>query len=248
MTDIVIMGNSHIRALDVPMTSSDGLDHVAPLEAHGEGVFGFVGGSWPRQFDQYWQASKDAARDRVAAVFWGGNIHLARFLFAPEPLFDFVASDAPELPLDESVELVPESAVQVVLAPPVLQISKTLQELTSVAAKVLYCGSPPPKGDDAFIRQRVKHEPYFVQLAAGLNLDLAQVRLSPALLRLKLWHALQRLMREAAEQAGATFVPAPEDGQIAPGYLHPDCYAADSTHANKVYGARAVENIRRYAR
>ncbi len=242
--EILIVGDSHVEAMNVTR-SFDGSTTIAPIASHGDGVLGVLS-PWPRPLEAFWAAALEGAKDRAVAVSYGGNIHLARFLFAPQPMFDFVASEHPDLPLDESVELIPEAAIRAELAPHVINVRPRLEALAKVAAKVLYIGSPPPKGDDEFIAKCLRAEKFFVNLAKSSNIALEDVRFSPRLLRLKLWHALQAIMRETAEGVGATFVPAPEAGKTDEGYLHADYYAVDVSHANKLYGAQVVANLRRY--
>lgn len=212
----------------------------------GDGVFGLVG-TWPRQIDAYWDAAKEHAKGRVIAVFCGGNAHLANFLFAPTPLFDFVASANPALALDETAEIVPEEAIRTFLAAPVLCFKDRIKALKGAAIKVLVAGTPPPKEDDAFIRGRFETEPHFGRVAAQLGLKVTEVPLSPPVLRLKLWMALQGVLSNLAKETGATFVPVPSAAQSGLGFLNRSCYANDVTHANRTYGEIMLKELRQAA-
>lgn len=231
---LVIAGDSHILSFGIPWKSRDDSHYLHELET--AGVAGLVG-PWPRQFDDYWNSAQEHAAGRVVAVFWGGNAHLAHFLFAPNPLFDFVPSSHPDLPLNEDVDIVPEELVRTFLRPAVDQLEQRVRLLKSVATEVLVPGTPAPKEDDAFIRMRLGKEPYFIRAAERLGVDVATVPLSPALLRYKLWLVLQDLLREMALTTSAKFVPVPAETQTPDGFLHPSCWLNDITHANLTFGS-----------
>ncbi len=232
---LLIVGDSHARSFDVPLRSDDGQNHLVDIKHPQHSVKGLTG-AWPRDFHTYWDGVLEHAPGRSVAILWGGNRHLAHFLFAPTPLFDFVVSSNPELPLDETAQIIPEAAMRAFLMAPIQQIERRVQEITAVAAQVLILGTPPPKKDDDFMRARLAKEPHFVRVASQLGLDPATIPFSPPLLRLKMWMALQGLLQDLAHRTGATFVPVPEAAQTGIGYLNPSCYADDVTHANSHFG------------
>jgi hypothetical protein len=247
---LLIAGDSHITSFGIPLKSEDDAHYVESLKQHGEDVLGLVG-AWPRQFDNYWAAAQEHAEGRMIAVFWGGNVHLSSYLFAPTPLFDFVASDNPDLPLDETATIVPEEAIRVFFARQIqgqIQLLKNrVEALKSIAVKVLVSGTPPPKEDDTFIRGRFATEPHFGRVAAQMGLKPGEVPLSPPLLRLKLWMALQGLLRDMADETETVFVPVPASTQTGLGFLHPSFYANDVTHANQAYGNVMLAELRKMA-
>lgn len=231
----MIAGDSHVRALGGPLKSADGQHRLVEV-AHPGSEVAVLAGTWPRDFDVYWDAVLDHAPGRIVAILWGGNRHLAHYLFAPSPLFDFISSSNPDLPLDDHAQIIPEEAMRAFLVPPIRQIGERIDALRAAAAKVLISGTPPPKEDDAFLRARMAKEPHFTRIAASLGADAATLPFSPPLLRLKMWLALQDLLQEMAQRTGATFVPVPAAAQTGPGYLARSCYGDDVTHANRHYG------------
>jgi hypothetical protein len=240
---ILLAGDSHIGAFGVPIHSSERDYYTSKVEQQGGEVLGLVG-PWPRQVSEYWGATRQHGVGRAVALFWGGNIHLANFLFAPAPPFDFVASHSPRLPLDESLEIVPEAMIREFFSP-INHLRGMIEKLKVCAALVLVGGTPPPKEDDDFIRRHLHAEEYFENVAAGLNLKLSEMALSPPLLRLKLWLVLQGLLCDIAEETGSVFIPVPAAAQTTEGFLQPDCYADDVTHANRNYGALMVEELQK---
>jgi hypothetical protein len=243
-SELLIAGDSHIISFGIPLKSEDNTHYASNLTRHGDDVLGLVG-AWPRQFETYWASAQEHAKGRTIAVFWGGNVHLAHYLFAPTPLFDFVTSANPDLPLDETAVIVPEEAIRVFFSGPIQLLKGRVDALSSTAMKVLVPGTPPPKEDDMFIRERLDKEPHFSRAAAQLGLKAAEVPLSPPILRLKLWMVLQGLLRDMAEETGAVFVPVPVTAQTGPGFLHTSYYANDVTHANLAYGDMMLAELRK---
>lgn len=236
---LLIAGDSHIEAFGVPLKSPDGQQRLVDLNVAVNDVVGLVGG-WPRNindpFQAYWNAAREHASGRVVAILWGGNQHLANFLFAPDPPLDFVVACNPSLPIDEAAHLISEEAIRALLVSPIQQIEPCVKELKASARKVLIVGTPPPKEDDAFLRTWMNKEPHFGRLASQLGLEAVAVPLSPPLLRLKMWMSLQGLLKDLARRTGTNFVPVTKSVQTGIGYLAPDFYAKDVTHANREYG------------
>lgn len=242
---LLIAGDSHINSFGIPLSGNDADYYISPLPQLGSNVF-VLAGSWPRRFDAYWNAVQENAAGRTVAAFWGGNVHLGDFLFESTPPFDFVTSADSSLTLDESVEILPEEAIRSFFFLAIKPLKQRLKALKSAAKQVLIPGTPPPKEDDSFIRERFHSEPHFVKMAAEIGLNLDEIRLSPPILRLKLWMTLQELYRDIAEETGAIFVPVPPDAKTASGFLHPSCYANDVTHANPVYGKIMFQEMRKF--
>ena len=236
---LLIAGDSHVKAFGIPLKSADGSVELVRVN---ETVCG-VASAWPRDFNEYWDAVATFAQDRCVAVSWGGNRHLAHYLFAPSPLFDFLIAEQPDLPLDESALIVPEEAIRAFIVSPIRNMERRVASLRNVAAQVLVPGTPPPKDDDAFIRNRFSKEPHFVRMAENLGVSLDEVPFSPALLRLKMWIVMQSLLREMAERTGSIFIPVPSPALTEKGFLHPDCYADDVTHANENFGKIMLKEL-----
>lgn len=245
MHELLIAGDSHIVALSVEKKHPAGDYKVEPIPEHGQGVLGLIG-AWPREFDNYWDAIQEHARGRAVAVTWGGNRHLTSFLFAPTPMFDYVVACRPDLPVNTRIDLIPEAAIREFFA--MNPVKERLKKLNTVAQKVLFFGTPPPKKDDKFLRSQFDKEPYFINLADKMGLRLEEVSLSPPLLRLKLWLSLQSLMQDICIETDSQFIPVPVESLTEDGYLHPSCYANDVTHANKFYGDLMVRDIKRAAK
>ena len=115
--------------------------------------------------------------------------------------------------------------------------------------KLCVLGTPPPKKDSEALRRKLEREPFFLDWAAAIGQDVATIKITEPLVRLKLWHLLQDMFRAEAQKVGAVFVPVPAETLDDEGYLKPEYSADDVTHANEAYGAlmlkKAIEELRR---
>jgi hypothetical protein len=239
---LVIAGDSHVFALGIPHTP--GLEEAVLVPMANDRVEMLaVDGPCPRPL-AYWQDVVRFSEGRSAAISWCGNQHHQFFLFAPSPLFDFVMASRPDLPLEETAELVPEAMVRQVFWPTVAILGAMLGELASKGcSRAFVLGTPPPKGDDDRVRAYLSAEPGLVALAAERGFAIADVPLTPPLVRLKLWRVVQEMMAELAGANGASFVEVPPEAQDDTGFLRPEYWVPDATHANHVYGQLLLNRL-----
>ena len=232
---LLIAGDSHTVALGVPLKSSDGSHQIINIPNPGGQVFGAVG-TWPRNPDEYWTLVCNHCADKAVALMIGGNTHLSWFLLLPNQMFDFVVSDMPDLPLDETLDVVPEATIRAYFRPVYARARPMIRTLPATASRVLIAGTPPPKEDDFFLLKQINQEPYFLREAERLGMSAEQIKFSPPLLRLKLWLTLQGVIRDFANELGAVYVPVPAIAQTEAGFLKEEYYENDVTHANNAFG------------
>ncbi len=99
--------------------------------------------------------------------------------------------------------------------------------------------APPPKESTAHILKSVE--------TAFLERGIQDAGVSPAPLRLRFWHMQNEVLGALLAEHGIPLLPPPPGTQTPDGYLHPDFYASDATHANNAYGARVLQQIQDYA-
>ena len=80
-----------------------------------------------------------------------------------------------------------------------------------------------------------------MQVHADFWTKVASEQVAPACLRLKLWFLLQQMMRETAERLAIEFWPVSASAMTEEGYLRPEYWAPDATHANGAYGALMLD-------
>lgn len=235
----MICGDSHIVAMGVPLRTIDNSCRIEHISRHGPAVFGAVG-MWPRDQSIYWEYVRQNCEGMNVLACFGGNSHLANFLFAPKVPFDFFVNSQPHLPVNRAVDVIPETAVREFLSANARDLVPFVRVLENSCSRILVAGSPPPKGDDEFVRSRLKSEQHFVRAAERRGFDLDAIALSPQLFRLKLWFVLQEILESVAQDNGWLFLPVPEDSRTPDGFLARECYADDVTHANERFGDQMV--------
>lgn len=237
----MIAGHSHVTALGVPLKSSDGANQLIALP--GETSFEAFTGAWPRARD-YWDALIHLSATRRLAIAWMGNQHNSRFMILPPPGFDFVCSVSPEMALNPAATLVAETAVRESFRESLRGLEWLLGKITqSGGALPVLLGTPPPKADNEAIRRVLVKEPHFVRVARQMGLDLTQVPLSSPLLRVKLWRLLQKMTAEVGERFSVPFWPSAPAAETADGFLRPEFWAEDATHANSFYGTLMLRRM-----
>ncbi|MGV3549943.1 hypothetical protein [Rhizobium sp.] len=239
-SSILIAGHSHVAALGVPLLGEGYELRQVPNGALP--VFGLVGG-WPREDTDYWKQVALRAEGRTVAIFWRGNQHFHHFLVMPDRGFDFLVDSAPHLAVEPSVPTVPEATVIEFMRADMADLDPVIKEIKAAGGRVVLCGTPPPKGDAAFVRERILHEKYFRKVAEDLGVDLASIGISSPLLLYKLWVVMQNSLADVARRHGVLFMPVPDRLRDSGGFLHPDYYAGDVTHSNHAYGALMLEDL-----
>jgi hypothetical protein len=228
---IVIAGHSHVTALIggkewvgvmQPQSIASGLDDslLSPVRDH-EGVFG-LRGDWPRTKD-YWSTLARLASDYSIALLWEGNQHNSLFLVEQPIPFDFVPRGLEFLPVADDAIIVPEAVVRAKFQSLNGNLEETLADIkTCPDCKVALVGTPPPP---------------------VLPAKYGDVRITPSIVRLKLWHVMTEIMREEAEANGVGFIAVPDVVKDKDGFLKPDFWTNDSTHANPAYGEIMLSHI-----
>lgn len=168
----------------------------------------------------------------------GGNQHaVLSTIQHPQPL-DFFTPEAAPRSL-EGVQIIPYRTMFEIFSQGLRKgDAKMLEALRkATAARVIHVIPPPPKQDNAFIEQF--HESLFAREG------LAARGVSPAELRLKFWTLQTRVLVKICKELGIKPMMPPRLAVDEGGFLRPDYYANDATHANWLYGERLLREIER---
>lgn len=106
--------------------------------------------------------------------------------------------------------------------------------------RVFHLAPPPPKQDEAHILRH--HEKNF------RTRGLKESGITPAPLRLKLWNLQNHILRDICRKRKIEYVPVPAEAICPRGYLKPEYYADDATHANMAYGELVLQQLESIAR
>jgi len=237
----LIVGHSHTVCLGVPLISATRAPAVVDIP--GFPSFQGLTGVWPRD-QAYHDRLKEEAVGRKMIFVWRGNQHLAHYLFATRPYFDFFLSSRPDLPVMNNACLVPETAVRSRFAPINERLRWIVTALAAQGSEPVICGTPPPSGDNEAVRRRIetggRTEAVFQRVASEFGSESMQ--LSPPMLRLKLWLLMQAMMEEVAAECGVPYVAVPKSVTTEEGYLREE-FCEDSSHANATYGYIVLKNL-----
>lgn len=166
----------------------------------------------------------------------GGNQYAMVSTIQPAIDYDILCSPTDQVS-DRDRQLVPfralhgfiESGVRETVGP----VLRKLRESTK--AQVYHLIPPPPKEDNDFILAHA--EGYFAE--EGLQ-DFGPTRPD---LRLKCWKVQLRSLIALCQELDIITVMPPAKAVTSSGFLAPDCYANDVTHANRRYGEAVFKQI-----
>jgi hypothetical protein len=159
------------------------------------------------------------------------KLPLRRVQGASEPHFDFVLPEQPDLPLAETAEIVPYTAVREHLRNSMQQRIETFRKVADLTpGRLIQVESPPPT-HDRWLQLWLRH------------VDVTEIELPPRFVRYKLWRIVTEIFREEAERVGARFVEYPPESVDANGFLR-DELVRDMHHGNADFGALILERLR----
>jgi len=183
------------------------------------------------------QAAMAEATADIHVSVLGGNDHSMIGVAAHAPRFDFVLPEAPELPLDETAQLVPAGLLRAELARRIAPHVESLEILRRrVAGRIIHLESPPPL-PEAHIRAH----------PAPFAAEIAELGIAPALLRYKLWRLHSALYQEACTRLGIAYLPSPPELRDAAGMMLPHACHPDATHGNARYGSHVLARLLAHA-
>jgi hypothetical protein len=248
----LILGHSHLACLGVPQAPRAGSKPFTPyIKTLGAGPISLSAMPYQAPEDETLpMLDAIAGRSEGAALvmLWQGNLHYIKFLLVERPPFDFVLSTEPDRPLERDCCLEAESLVEESLSAAGAELDGWLRSVRAAAPRLerlVVAATPPPKGDDEFIKARLSLEFDDNDLAA-LRENEGSVTICPRGVRYKLWALLMRIYRSVAIENGADFLGLPPNCQDGEGFLAPEFYGADVTHANARYGAYFRDHLLAY--
>ncbi|MBW9064487.1 hypothetical protein JNB71_14255 [Rhizobium herbae] len=169
----------------------------------------------------------------IIAITWMGTYHNIFGLIQHEQPFDFFEPGNRVEP-DLTREIVPYSTLHQQFAATVSTDTFTRKITQATTAKVVVLATPPVKGDNDFIRSKLKNY-------RGHNVEESGV--TPAAIRAKLWRLEMLCLAAHCAKSRLEFIPAPKEAITIDGFLRADLYGGDATHANADYGAMVINQL-----
>ena len=176
----------------------------------------------------------------------GGNQHQMLGLVRHPVLFDFHIPGEYATSLLDGAEAIPYGALWEVFERGLRgkDGERLLRLRAAAGCPVIHLAPPPPKEDESHILRRFE--------TAFAEKGIAEFGVTPASVRLKLWQLQVRVLASLCAEWNIQLLPPPAGTQTPDGYLKPEFYANDATHANEAYGelvlrqleALSVENLR----
>lgn len=234
---IVLFGDSHSYAVQRAVEKRKGKGFPVPLEVHRllkEKNGSTIGNL---RFEDFLALIGDLSAGDVVVSMIGGNQH-AVFSTIPHPQpFDFYTIEGDSPPAG-GVDIIPYRALSDAFSTGLRKGDmKSLEAIRDATeARVIHVCSPPPKADNDFIAKH--HETLFAQEG------IASRGVSPPELRLKFWKLQVRILQRLCKRIGVEMMMPPARA-VSDGFLRPEFYAADATHANWLYGERVIRELER---
>lgn len=231
---ILLFGDSHTHVIQRAIDKRIGKGLPVPVSAHRllkEKNGNKIGDT---SFEDFLQAAGRLARTDIVLSMIGGNQHAVMSTIQHPRPFDFFAPDKNRV--DDSAEVVPYRALEALFATGLRRgDGRSLEALRkATSARVVHIIPPPPKSDNSFIEQH--HESFFAQ-------DLPGRGVSPPGLRLKFWELQTRSLQALCADLGIEIMLPPAATVDSRGFLRPEYYAQDATHANWHYGERLLREV-----
>ncbi|WP_340314113.1 hypothetical protein [Rhizorhabdus argentea] len=170
----------------------------------------------------------------IVASVMGGNAHSA-YVLIPRERFDFRIEGGETLPIDDSVPIRSEEEMRAILADILQPEVQRLRLLHALIGPFWQLESPPPVRRADWI---IAHaESYFIDQP-----DFHSLGVAPAGVRYRTWLLASRMIREACEQLGCSYLEVPRRLRGEAGLLRPS-HARDATHGNHYFGEAMLQAL-----
>ena len=243
---IVIVGDSHVQAMQRALRKREEKPGSADTSSLKFFVYQFsrpkngklVGDGSVEDIVKI--ISKTTGNDIVVTTIGGNHHNVVGLVQHPVP-FDFLEPDADMPRTQNGVQNIPYNTMLDFFEDRVHGKDRVrLSQIRDAARGAVYSLiPPPPKQDEAHILRR--HE------AAFQSWGIFENGISPAPLRSRLWRLHARVLRASCDELGVCLVPAPKQAVSADGFLQPQYYADDASHANAAYGELVLRQLERIA-
>jgi hypothetical protein len=233
---ILVFGDSHTVALERAHTQRASSDnpHISVLRLSKVKDGKEIGDI---SLDAAVSMVAESAPDDLIASTIGGNLHQVVGLVQHPVAFDFIEPGDQSPPDSQPCVLIPYQTIWSFFERSLRrndgQRIKTLRE--AAGRPIYHLLPPPPKESTAHILQRNE--------TAFQKAGIATKGVTPAPIRLKLWRLQCAVLRYLCTEWGFHLLPPPDGTQTPEGFLKPEYYKNDATHANAGYGELVLRQL-----
>jgi len=178
-----------------------------------------------------------ATPDDLIASTIGGSLHQVVGLVQHPVAFDFSEPGNQTCPASQPCVLIPYRTMWEFFERSLRRNDgQRMKTLGDAAGRPIYhLLSPPPK----------ESTPHILQSNEGAfeKAGIATRGVTPAAIRLKLWRLQCAVLRSLCTEWGVHLLPPPEGTQTPEGFLKPEYYKNDATHANADYGELVLRQL-----
>ncbi len=182
-------------------------------------------------------------KDDMVVSMIGGNQHSALSLIQHPRPFDVagMTGEMPDLQKGEAAEFVPRNAVKAIFERSFrTNDGKRILDIAAAGPqRTVHLMAPPPKDDVAHILRKVETD-----FAAK---GIMEKGVSPAAMRQRIWGIQNEVLGAVLAEGGVGLLPPPDNTTQDDGFLKPEYYASDATHANEEYGEKIIEQVLAYS-
>ena len=181
-----------------------------------------------------------------------GNEYVIFGLLQHKVPYDFVLCSDPDLPILDTNNIIPYRMMKEILyRQSGGELYPSMRALLRRKCGFLYhLEVPPPIFDvqhilthlDTYFRNRMA-----IQGREYRSGYLDESVVAPPYLRYKLWRLQSEIIKEACEQMGIGFIPAPANTMDENGFLLPQYWSTDATHGNVAYGEEVLQVLEKIA-
>ena len=171
--------------------------------------------------------------DDVMAISIAGTLHNTLGLLQHDKPFDLFTRGE-SMTLAEGRVVVPENALWDMFKGMAYPNKRIAALRGKARCSAYHLATPPPKEDGKFILARVARYRDRLVAEAGVN---------PAATRLKLWKLEMRVLAHLCAEWRMHLLLPPVEAQTPEGFLKPEYYADDATHANAGYGELVLRQL-----
>ena len=181
-------------------------------------------------------------KDDLVISTIGGNQHAALSLIQHPQPFDTVGNNGelPEPSESGAPEIVPRNALKAIFETSFrTNDGKRILAIANAGPqRTVHLMAPPPKDDVAHILRKVEAD-----FAAK---GIMEKGVSPAPMRLRIWNIQNEVRGAVLAEGGVDLLPPPDGTMDEAGFLKPEYYASDATHANEKYGMKIIQQVLAY--